>query len=442
MLNSLFVILIAAAAVQTSDAAANADTSHDTTIPAHLTLANAVDLFRHRGFDLLVAEAAVQDAEGDVRVAGAVPNPSIGGAAGTALGYTVPAANCAGCSGTAFNAQLSEQGALTDMIFGKRGLRLEVARAALQSARLGRDDAKRTLESLLKQQFLQTVLTTNALAFARDVQDSTNHTTDLFRIKYKNGAVSETDVARIETLSLEADQGVDSAIEAERLAKVSLAFLLGVRGTLPEFELDGSWIEHDAPNSLDLMSEAQLIAAAKQHRPDLKQATVEKQRASAGIDLAYRGNVPSIAIAANYNQQGTGPNALSPPTLTVGVSLPLPLFYQMQGEIEKAQADLRTQTIIYDKTEAQVAADVGGAFATYTMADSKLTRMRTKLLNRAARALELVKVQYDKGAASLLDLLDAQRTYITTNMEYFDNLNDYWSAVFQLEQAIAMELKS
>jgi len=36
---------------------------------------------------------------------------------------------------------------------------------------------------------------------------------------------------------------------------------------------------------------------------------------------------------------------LSPPTLTFGVSTPLPLFYQQAGQIDKATAALRTQTL-------------------------------------------------------------------------------------------------
>ena len=44
-----------------------------------------------------------------------------------------------------------------------------------------------------------------------------------------------------------------------------------------------------------------------------------------------------------------------------------------------------------------------------------------------------------KGAASLTDYLDALRTYITTNVEYFSNLSKYWTAVFQLEEAVGME---
>jgi cobalt-zinc-cadmium efflux system outer membrane protein len=50
-------------------------------------------------------------------------------------------------------------------------------------------------------------------------------------------------------------------------------------------------------------------------------------------------------------------------------------------------------------------------------------------------------LQYDKGAASLLDLLDAQRTFIAINQEYIGDLSAFWLALFQLEGAVAMELR-
>ena len=56
-----------------------------------------------------------------------------------------------------------------------------------------------------------------------------------------------------------------------------------------------------------------------------------------------------------------------------------------------------------------------------------------------SRARDLVRLQYEKGAASLFEFLDAQRAFLATQLEYMQALNDYWSAAFQLEQATATE---
>ena len=118
----------------------------------------------------------------------------------------------------------------------------------------------------------------------------------------------------------------------------------------------------------------------------------------------------------------------------------LPIFYQQQGEIRRAEADVATQTALLAKVQAQIAADVESAFAAYETTRALVERMEGHLLERARRARDLTALQYEKGATSLLDYLDAQRTYIAVNAEYLQDLANYWDAVFQLEAASATEL--
>ncbi|HXT97512.1 MAG TPA: TolC family protein, partial [Polyangia bacterium] len=191
-------------------------------IPAALTLAEAIALFRAHGLDLLIAEAAAQGAEGDAIAAGAIQNPSVTGgyyrsffkdhAFETHNGWTVG---------------LGDSNAIVDTLSGKRGLRRSVADAALAAARLGRADAQRTLELQVKQAYFQAVAAGAALDFARETAESTTHTFDLNQIRYKSGAISEVDLSRTETAKLEADQAVDATTLALHNAKVQLAFLLG-----------------------------------------------------------------------------------------------------------------------------------------------------------------------------------------------------------------------
>jgi cobalt-zinc-cadmium efflux system outer membrane protein len=67
--------------------------------------------------------------------------------------------------------------------------------------------------------------------------------------------------------------------------------------------------------------------------------------------------------------------------------------------------------------------------------------MEDRLLTQAKKANDAVSFQYERGAASLLDVLDAQRTWIATRNEYVQNLNDYWNGLFSLEQAVGKEFK-
>jgi outer membrane protein TolC len=66
--------------------------------------------------------------------------------------------------------------------------------------------------------------------------------------------------------------------------------------------------------------------------------------------------------------------------------------------------------------------------------------MSGSLLERAKRSRDLTALQYDRGAASLLELLDSQRTFLAVNGSYLQSTSDYWNAVFAVEQASGRKL--
>jgi cobalt-zinc-cadmium efflux system outer membrane protein len=420
--------------------AAAADLPPEPAIPATLTLSQAVALFRAHGLDLLIAEAAAEGAAGDALVASAVPNPSVTGGY-----YHSFFQDDAFESHNGWFAGLGDSNAIVDVLSGKRGLRRSVADAALAAARLGRADALRTLELQVKEIYYQTVAAGEALALAHETAESTTHTFDLNQIRYKSGAISEVDLSRTETAKLEADQMVDAAMLALRTAKVQLAFLLGQRHAFNDFAIDASQLRSATP-VLQSTSVAALVERAMERRPDLRAQESQRTRAAQSVALAHRQRFPDFGLGVQYSEQGSGntapnsPSAISPPTLEISLTGTLPLFYQQQGEIKKAEADARTQDAQAAKLRAQVVADVENAYASYQTAQHQVQRMEGRLLERAQRARALVELQYQKGAASLLEYLDAQRTYVAVKGEYIQNLTAYWNAIFQIESATATEV--
>ena len=121
--------------------------------------------------------------------------------------------------------------------------------------------------------------------------------------------------------------------------------------------------------------------------------------------------------------------------------MPLPLFYQQQGEIRRAEADYNTQSLQQAKLTAQVVSDVETAYASLSTTRRLVERMESILLDRARTAKDITQRQFQGGTANLIDFLDAQRTFIATNLEYLQDLTNYWTAVFALEQAVGVELR-
>lgn len=416
----------------------NADVQVVVEIPTKLTLDAALLLARSRGIDLLLADAAVANAGADGRIATAITNPQLSVARGVTRTYD--ASQCAGCSDVAWTMGLSDQGALLDTVIGKRALRGRVASSALAAARFSRADAERTLILAVKQQYLACTLAQRSLVNARTIRESTAETLRLVEVRYHAGAVSEADVARAETAKLESDQNVQQAEQTLGQARAALAFLLGARSLTPEFTVGDEFLRAATPDALAHATPDDILRDALAHRPDLKAERAQVERASAGLAAARRQRIPDVSVTLQYSREGSGQSAIQPPTTAIGIGFNLPLFYQGGGEVAKARADLRTQELQVTRSEAQVALDVASAFAAFFGARDRVSRMETRLLDRTQRARDLVKIQYEHGAASLLELLDAQRMVVTANQEYVQSLNDYWIAVFQLEAAAATEM--
>jgi cobalt-zinc-cadmium efflux system outer membrane protein len=434
-------------------------------LPASLSLDDALKAFRSHGLDLLIADAQVRSAEGAKTAAGAVLNPIVNLGYGRVLNYNTSAAcsspvsanlmtgalnyqSASGCSANQWTAGLSDNAAIEDIVSGKRGLRQDVAEAALKATKMGRADAERTIAFQVKSAYFQVVLASQQVDFAKEIAGTSNQSYQLMKLRYDKGAINEGDFAVLETAKLEADQSYDSALQNLRAARVGLGYLLGVRGHIPDFTVDRDTTKFSDPPKLASATQDALVKDAFTHRPDLVALDFQRQRADAAIALAKRNVVPDISLSAQYTQTGTsGDNAIQPPTLSFGITSGLPVFYQQQGEVRQAEADFDVQSLTKAKTQAQIVSDVETAYAGFVTARSLVRRMEGAevngrgLLDRAKRARDVQKTRFDKGAASLVEYLDAQRTYIAVNVEYLTDLTNYWTAVAQLEQATGLELK-
>jgi cobalt-zinc-cadmium efflux system outer membrane protein len=408
-------------------------------VPAKLTLGAATELFRTKGLDLLIADTTVETAHGALLIARGFTNPSISVGAGASLGYTP---NLPGASAVTWSVNVSDQACLAQIIFGKHGLNVKVARWAYEAAKMDRLDTQRTLEGGMKQQFAQTALAKVSIDYAKENRQFSATIFDLVTRKFSAGAVSDADLAAAETDLLETEQAIAMAENTYYQNKVTLAFLLGSRTIASDYDLDNEFLKSKVSESVETpTARADLTREAFERRPDLKSIEYNRRSALDALALARRQRIPDIALWANYSMEGTGNNALSPPTLTAGVSLTLPLFYQQQGEIKQAEANLRLQDVSRATRESQVANDLEGGRAALQFAKDRLDRLESRLLKRAQDSRDLVKIQYEHGAAALIDLLFAERQFIQTEQEYLQAQTDYWTAAFQIEQALGRELR-
>jgi len=186
----------------------------------------------------------------------------------------------------------------------------------------------------------------------------------------------------------------------------------------------------------------QLVATALERRPDVQSKQRALKAAELRIELARVNLIPDITVSGSYAHIAAGSGGFVQPadnTLSASLSVNLPFSrWQHRGELENANA-VRTQAELQLKS-AQLAAeiDVRDAHSKYQAAVQRLQLYQGGLLKDADRVLEARLYAYQRGGATLLEVIDAQRTSADIYLAYAQALADHAHALVALEQAAAI----
>ena len=416
----------------------------DEALPARLSLAEAESIFLDRGLDLLIAQYGAEGAEGDARAASAHPNPGLD----LAAAFTPALKNDLLYSGINVPGRLwgvsigvTDNAAIADQLSGKRSLRIEAASKALAAARLNVGESKRVGLGQLRQTYVAAVMAQLDVDAARESCETYDQQLTLNQKRYDDGAITGLDLSRAtQGSTAEALQTLDQAEGGRKQAIAALLFLLAVRGVTPDVRLTSS-IDYSALSGLKAANVTWLNTQAIANRTDAKIAAANLEQAQVSIRQAKRARVPDIALSLGYSEQCSSTTCSSQPAFNAGIQGSVPLLYRQEGEIKRAESNARSAERGVEKVRAQILDDVIQAFAAYVTADSQVRRMECKLLEQAKVSRDLAQHMYQRGAASLIDFMDAQRAFVASRIEHNQDLANYWNAVYQLEQATATTLR-
>jgi outer membrane protein, heavy metal efflux system len=378
--------------------------------------------------DYAAARYNVPIAEAQLAAARALPNPTLtGGTSGRDVTHRgelrEPAADDAGVT------QTIELG-------GKRRRRVAVAQANLAQAAATLEDFFRTLRGNAATAFV------DALTKRRIAEEKLRSAGALDQLVAANrkrlevGDIGEIDLtqSRVDALQLHADH-LASESDAE-IAAIALEQLLGRLAAgapgpvVPVGNLEGP------PRSFD---ETALIAAALERRADVVAARRALESARASVAVARAMAVPDLSVSFSYQENQRSHNDVAPApeyaSLGLSVSFPVPLFNQFRGELAAARATAAQSERALRGAELRAAVDVRQALARYRLADRRAAQFQGGALDDAAAVYKAKLFSYQHGAATLLDVLNAQRAQNDVRLAYVAALDERAKALIGVEQA-------
>lgn len=184
---------------------------------------------------------------------------------------------------------------------------------------------------------------------------------------------------------------------------------------------------------LVLPSRVGLADQAAAIRPDVLAARARAR--AAGADVGLQRALTVRQIGATFGTKSTGGAS----TMIAGLSLPLPLFDQNRGEVQRARAEQTAVEQALRWTELRAAADVVGAYDAARILTERVDALQAGFLARAEASRAVALAAYREGAVPLLSVLDATRTLVDARLSYLRARYAQQDAVLALYVAAGLD---
>jgi outer membrane protein, heavy metal efflux system len=387
-----------------------------------ITLEDAIQMALQHNHNLLAARTTIQQSHAEETTANLRPNPVLLGDS-QFLPIFQP---------SQFNSDYIDNTAQFDLGISylfergkKRQHRLQAAKDQTAVTRSQVADNERSIAFSVASQFINVELAESTLALANEDLKSFENTVDISEARYKAGDISEDDLLKIKLQLLQFQTDVSAARLARIQGLSDLRQLLGYESIAADYDVAGSFDYQPVKGNLE-----DFQATALQTRPDLRAAQQGVTAANSQYALQKAIGKKDVTAQVSYTHL-TDINNIS-----LFGQIPLPIFDRNQGEIARTGFTI-TQAQEQEKfTDGQVLTDVRDAFEALRSNDQIVGLYRSGYLDQAQQSRDISEYSYRHGAASLLDFLDAERSYRATELAYRQALASYLVALEQLREAV------
>ncbi len=328
---------------------------------------------------------------------------------------------------------------------GRRSARISVAQRELDLKEQLLADRERLLAAEVGAKFGEALGELLKLGFTEDLLSTTDQGYRLVAARVAEGRTAPleqnmvlVEVNRIRSMRESGEGNVEVAmLELRNLLGMQPEELLRLRGDLDHL------IE-------PLPSIVTATEVALRDRPDVQSARALETLAEARIAQARSEGRLDASVTGKYElmnfgfpQRGFNSSGQLVPiqgrfhSLSVGVTLDLPVRNRNQGNIAAAVAERAAATQRREFAELTVRREVASAFARYQSAARAAEIYRVGVQGQANANLDVVRQTYELGSKTLLDVIAEQRRFIETQTGYIEALVSTYQARVEIERATA-----
>lgn len=378
-----------------------------------LTLTELLTLALERNPSLAVGEADVGARRGRLLGAKAYPNPELKVEAGPGRALEGPPNR-----GTEESFRFSQPLEWVP----KRSARIKAAEQGVEVSEFARKDAGLRVAAEVTAAFYTLLGSQQELALTVQTLAAVEQLATTARKRVEAGEAAKFERIKAEVELQRAIKEVERA--RSRVTQVRAALEAVVGGDLgSDFEIAGEFPEERAALSLE-----SLLAGAMRRHPIIQAHERDQAQHAALLDQVKASRVPDVSLFGGFDRE------IDRETYRAGITIPLPLWSQRQGEIAEATAAARRAEAEARRARIELTKGITQAYEQYRIANGQLDLFRKGILRQSEEALEIARKSYQFGEVSLLELLDAQRVAFQMTHEYYQAQADFATALAQLER--------
>lgn len=316
-------------------------------------------------------------------------------------------------------------------LFGKRRARIDLAKSEHELSKALLSDFFRNLEAQSAETFLEALKQKQLYEVKFNSYQTMKRLAEADSIRLKLGSIMEIDAIQSK---LEAGSLFNDLLQAEADLRNSYILLSQMTGIL---KLDTVWIPQGglAFNPRQFVM-ADLMITARIKRADLVAALYNKEVAHKALRLAQKErNIDldlTLGISNSSFIEAYGPSFA---TVSAGVAIPLKFSNHYKGELKQAQFQISQSEVLYEKAELQICTEIAQAMQNYQAACKQVESYDQGMLESAQNVRKGKIYSYSRGETSLLEVLNAQRTYNDIQQNYYETLFNRAVALVELEKA-------
>lgn len=396
-----------------------------TSEPPPLSLHQATSEAVEKNLDLLAKRFDIKIAQAKILTAHMRPNPtlSVGADHLDLLGTGYNSDNAAGPPEYSLRTDWTLEGG------GKQARRIEVAERSKTVTEYRLQDSVRQLVFEVEGTFVDALLAQRNLALAHENRTAFARIVRISRDRVRYGDLAKVELMRTRLAEMQFETTVIQTTAKLRASKQHLFYLMGRTPVEDDYELEGSLLR---PSGLRTADELERLALT--HRPDYLALAKDEERAESAIRLEEaKGQIDYVIGGEIRRQQGLAGRGNS-----VGffIGVPLPIFDDNSGEIQRAQVELEQARANTKALAAQIHKELQTTLNYLRASEATVLQIESQMLTQSRQVLDTMEYSYRAGQASLVELLDAQRAYNDVMVSYNEALAEYSRNNYRLESIV------